>query len=96
MQIRNLRHKGLRQLYEDDDAKAVPAFALDKLRKMLLAIDTAGALEDVGLFPGWRLHPLKGVLDGYWSLTVTGNWRLIFRYDAASNTAADLDLIDYH
>lgn len=37
-----------------------------------------------------------GDLKGYWSLTVTGNWRLIFEYDAASNAASSLDLIDYH
>jgi proteic killer suppression protein len=46
-------------------------------------------------FPGWRLHPLKGDLKGLWSLTVTGNWRLIFRYDEKKNTASDIDLIDY-
>jgi toxin HigB-1 len=42
------------------------------------------------------VHPLKGDLKGYWSLTVTGNWRLIFGYDAPTNTAASLDLMDYH
>ena len=35
-------------------------------------------------------------LKGFWSLTVTGNWRLIFRYDEKTNTAGDIDLIDYH
>jgi addiction module HigA family antidote len=47
-------------------------------------------------FPAWKLHPLKGDLKGLWSLTVTGNWRLIFRYDEQTNTASDIDLIDYH
>jgi proteic killer suppression protein len=46
-------------------------------------------------FPAWKLHPLKGEWKGFWSLTVTGNWRLIFRYDEASNTASDIDLTDY-
>ena len=53
-------------------------------------------LEQIGRFPGWKLHPLKGGLKGLWSLTVTGNWRLIFRYDETTNTASDIDLIDYH
>jgi len=35
-------------------------------------------------------------LKGFWSLTVTGNWRLIFRYDEATNTTSDIDLTDYH
>jgi len=49
-----------------------------------------------GRFPGWKLHPLKGDLKGLWSLTVTGNWRLLFRYDEQTNTASDIDLNDYH
>jgi proteic killer suppression protein len=68
----------------------------DKLGKLLFAIETAGTLEQLGKFPGWKLHPLKGDLIGFWSLTVTGNWRLIFRYDEGANAASDIDLIDYH
>ena len=49
-----------------------------------------------GRFPGWKLHPLRGDWKGSWSLTVTGNWRLIFHYDKPTNTASDIDLIDYH
>lgn len=40
--------------------------------------------------PGWRLHPLKGELDGYWSLGVSGNWRVIFRF-----IGSDIELVDY-
>ena len=68
----------------------------DKLRKLLFAIETADDLAALNQFAGWRLHPLKGDLKGFWSLTVTGNWRLIFRYAEDTNTAADLDLTDYH
>jgi proteic killer suppression protein len=96
MGLVRFRHKGLRQLYADDTAKGVPPAAADKLRKLLLALETAESLEQAGRFPGWRLHALRGDLDGFWSLTVTGNWRLIFRYDRDSNTASDIDLIDYH
>ena len=46
------------------------------------------------LFPGWRLHPLKGDLAGFWSLTVASNWRLVFRFDEGD--ASELDLVDYH
>jgi proteic killer suppression protein len=68
----------------------------DKLRKLLFSLETADDLDQVSRFPGWKLHPLKGDLKGFWSLTVTGNWRLIFRYDEGMNTATDIDLIDYH
>ncbi len=96
MRLVQFRHKGLRRLYEEDDPKGVSAIHVDKLRKLLFALETAQDIEEVGRFPGWRLHSLKGNLKGYWSLTVTGNWRIIFRYDAAVNTASDVDLIDYH
>ena len=78
MQFAGFRHKGLQQLYEDGKAKALPPAMADKLRKLLLALETADDLNHVSLFPGWKLHPLKGPLKGLWSLTVTGNWRLIF------------------
>src|SRR6202171_1459759 len=96
MQFARFRHKGLRQLHEDDIAKGVPPAMADKLRKLLFAMETADGLAQVSRFPGWNLHPLKGDSKGFWSLTVTGNWRLIFRYDQETNTASDIDLIDYH
>jgi proteic killer suppression protein len=96
MKCCSFRHKGLRQLYEDGNAKGVPPAIAAKLAKLLLALETAEKLEQVSKFPGWKLHPLKGESKGLWSLTVTGNWRLIFRYDNEGSTASDLDLVDYH
>jgi len=96
MQLRGFRHKGLRLLYEEDNAKGLPPAMVDKLRKLLLALETATDLGKVGRFPGWKLHPLKGDLKGCWSLTVTGNWRLIFRYHEAAAVVSEIDLVDYH
>jgi proteic killer suppression protein len=90
------RHKGLRQLHQAGNAKGVPSAMSDKLRKLMFALETADTLEQLSRFPGWKLHPLKGELKGFWSLTVTGNWRLVFLHDEATNTASELDLIDYH
>ena len=91
MAIQTFHHKGLKRLFENGDAQA--KFA-DKLRDMLVAIDTANAVEEIGLFPGWRLHRLKGNLADYWSLTVSSNWRVVFRFEQGE--AYDLDLVDYH
>jgi toxin HigB-1 len=96
MQLVRFRHKGLRQFYENGNARSLPSAMADKLGKLLFAIETAETLEQLGKFPGWKLHPLKGDRKGFWSLTVTGNWRLIFRYDENTNSASDIDLIDYH
>jgi toxin HigB-1 len=60
----------------------------------LTLLETAEAPEDMGLYPGWRLHRPSGNLAGFWSLTVTGNWRSVFRMQACH--AIDVDLIDYH
>ena len=81
MPIRSIRHRGLRRLFEDGDKRGVPPSSVDKLRDMLLAIDTARTVDDLAVLPGWRLHPLKGKLKGRWSLTVTGNWRLTFKFE---------------
>ena len=81
MELIPFRHKGLRQLHADDNVKSVPAATADKLRKLLFTLEPANDLSQVSRFPGWKLHPLKGDLKEFWSVTVTGNWRLIFRYD---------------
>lgn len=49
---------------------------------------------DLRVFPGWRLHPLSGNLDGLWSLTVTGHRQVVFRFHRGN--AYDVDLVDYH
>ncbi len=96
MRLTTFRHKGLKKLYAEDNAKGVPPAMADKLRKLLFALESATDLEQLNRFPGWKLHRLKGDLNEWWSLTVTGNWRLIFRYDKEANSARDIDLIDYH
>jgi proteic killer suppression protein len=44
--------------------------------------------------PGYRLHRLKGEWKGYWSVTISGNWRMVFRFE--DGDAFDVDLVDYH
>jgi proteic killer suppression protein len=96
MPIRTIRHKGLRRLWEENDARGVPADAARKLRRMMAALHQTSDPEKLAAaaLPGWRMHALKGGLLGHWSLTVTGNWRLIVRFEAGD--AYDLDLVDYH
>ena len=94
MAIQSFRHKGLKRLFEDSDARGLPAGQMRKLLDVLAALDTAEEPNEVGLFPGWRLHPLQGGRKGFWSVTITGNWRVIFRFDKGD--AFDVDFIDYH
>ncbi len=60
---------------------------------MLEALDNARQPSDLNL-PGYRLHPLTGNLRGHWSISVSGNWRIIWHF--ADGNAFDVDLVDYH
>ena len=94
MSIERFRHKALRRFYMHDDPRGLPAAQIEKIRDILTALQEAAELSDVGLFPGWRLHRLKGDQGGFWSVTVTGNWRIVFRFE--DGKAFDIDFIDYH
>lgn len=91
--IRSFRHRGLKRLFERGEAAQVHADMREKIENILAVLDAATAPENMDL-PGFRLHPLKGALRGFWSVTVRANWRIIWRFDGAD--AVDVDLIDYH
>ena len=91
--IRSIRHRGLRRLYEENDPRGVMVEHAEKLRDILARLDAAGAVTDMDL-PGFRLHPLRGNLRGYWAVTVRANWRVIFRF--ADGEASEVDYVDYH
>lgn len=91
--IRSFRHKGLSRLYAQGNAKGISASLVPKALRILARLDVAQVPEQVNL-PGWRLHPLKGELKGFWSVWVSASWRIIFRFHGAD--VVDVDLIDYH
>jgi proteic killer suppression protein len=92
--IRSFRHKGLKLLYETGSRRGVRADLAAKIEDILHAIDQATRIEQVGLFPGWKLHPLKGGRRGEWSVWVSGNYRFTFRVEVED--VFDLDFEDYH
>ena len=92
-----VRDKALQRLVEQGDGKGLPPEMLNRLNRLNRMLTTLHAADDLKLLetvPGWRLHALKGELSGYWSLSVSGNWRLIFKWQDGS--ASELDLVDYH
>lgn len=90
--IKSFRHKGLKQLFEDDDPSGVNPDHAGKLKNILATLHAAPTVRHMDL-PGFRLHPLKGALKGFWSVTVRANGRVIFRFEEG---AADVDYVDYH
>ncbi|MGO9095366.1 MAG: type II toxin-antitoxin system RelE/ParE family toxin [Bryobacteraceae bacterium] len=91
--IRSFPHRGLRRFYEDGDPSRIDAALRSKVQRVLSALDAAASPQALDI-PGFRLHPLKGELVDFWSVTVSGNWRVIFRFEEGD--AFDLDLLDYH
>ena len=91
--IRNFHHNGLRRFYERGERRRVPPQYAGKIRHILTRLDQAEIPDDMDL-PGFDLHPLRGNLAGHWAVTVSANWRIVFRF--ADGNIHDVDLIDYH
>jgi toxin HigB-1 len=91
--IRSFNHKQLKRLYEKGDRSGIRPDLVEKVERILSVLDVATTPQALNL-PGYRLHPLKGDLQGFWSVTVRANWRIIFRFDEGG--AFDVELTDYH
>ena len=91
-----MKHSATRDcdnFFEADNPKGVRPDHLRKIRQILALLDAVGTVEDLN-FPTFRLHPLKGDFNGYWSLWVNANWRIVFTFkDGVVN---DIDLVNYH
>lgn len=96
MRIRNVVHKGLRRLIENDDAAGLAPVVVDKLRLIVAFLQDMAREDELLAVPSWRAHQLKGDRKGVWSLTVTRNWRVTFQIDQEEIEIIDLDYEDYH
>ncbi len=96
MRIRNIVHKGLRRLVEDDVAAGLPADAVSKLRRIVDFLVAMASEDELRAVPTWKAHLLTGDRKGTWALHVTRNWRLTFRIDHDEIEIIDLDYEDYH
>jgi proteic killer suppression protein len=95
MDIGSFAHKGLRRLFEDDDASKLDPGSVEKLRLMLAFLQDMASVDELKVPPKWGAHPLTGDRKGTWSLTVTRNWRLTFWVDG-DGVLQDIDFEDYH
>lgn len=92
--IISIVHKGLKQLWVQDDASRLPSEQIDKIRRILEALDSATSLAPIKAIPGYKLHQLTGKLWGHWSVWVTGNYRITFRFEKENDYVVDYH--DYH
>ena len=80
-------------MYERGDPSRVRADQADRIALALADLDDARKPSDLDL-PGYRLHPLKGDRNGFWRISISGNWRIVFRFD--DGDVYDVELVDYH
>lgn len=91
--IRSFRHKGVEAFFLTGSKAGIQAAHAKRLRLQLTRLNAAAAPGDMNS-PGWRLHALKGDLEEHWSVDVSGNWRLTFRFEGTD--AVLVDYQDYH
>ncbi len=96
MRIRNVIHKGLRNLIEEDDRSGLPAVAVDKILRIVFFLQDMQREDELRSIPSWKTHLLTGNRKGVWSLSVTKNWRITFRIESQEIEIIDLNFEDYH
>lgn len=89
-----IKNKRLRELFDHDRSRRLPSELVPKLRRILTMLSTVRNSHEIDQQPGFRLHPLKGNLIGFWSISVSSNMRVIFRFE--DEEAVDVDITDYH
>lgn len=87
--IIKFRHKGLEVFFRTGSIRGIQASHAKKLGQILRSLNVAKSPSELGL-PGYGLHPLKGNLEGHWSIAVNGNWRVTFVF-----VGQDADIVDY-
>lgn len=88
--IRAFRHKALKMFFETGSMAGIQAAHAPRLAAMLRRLNETTSAQGMNL-PGWGLHPLKGrEFKGHYAVSVSGNWRLTFRFDGT-----DVELLDY-
>lgn len=91
--IQNVKHKGLRLLHEKGDRSRLRPDIAMKATYFLTLLDNAEEIQGMD-WTGYNLHRLTGDMAGLWSVSVSRNYRIVFRFEGGH--AYDVDLIDYH
>ncbi len=91
--IKSFDHKGLEKFFYDGNRRGIQPVQAQKIADILDRLDAAIAIPDMN-YPGSNLHQLKGNLKGIWSVKVSGNWRLTFKFQ--DGNAYVVDYQDYH
>ncbi|WP_156192345.1 type II toxin-antitoxin system RelE/ParE family toxin [Corynebacterium kalinowskii] len=88
--IVSFKHRGLESFFRTGSRKGIQTEHARKLSRILSVLDVAESIDPLLSIPGYRTHALTGNRSGFWSLKVSGNWRVVFRF-----VGTDVELVDY-
>ena len=91
--IQSFKHKGLERIYKTGKKSGIQARHAKRLQLILGRLNASTSPEDMNL-PGLYLHQLSGSRSKYWSVRVSGNWRITFRFNGVDAEVVDYE--DYH
>ena len=91
--IKSFKHKGLKAFFDTGSKAGIRPDHAPRLARQLRQLNDAATPADMNI-PGWRLHQLSDNLSSHWSVTVNGNWRMTFMFEAGD--AILVDYQDYH
>jgi toxin HigB-1 len=91
--IRSFRHTGLEKFFFTGSKAGIQPKHARRLEEQLSVLNVVKRPDQMDV-PGWRLHALKGNLQGHWSVSVSGNWRVTFRFEGEDTILVDYQ--DYH
>jgi proteic killer suppression protein len=91
--IKSFDHKGLERFFYNGDKRGIQPAHSQKIADVLDRLDASVSIRDMN-YPGSNLHKLQGKLQGLWSVKVSGNWRITFKF--IEGNAYVVDYTDYH
>lgn len=93
--IDSFSHKGLQKFFEKGDESGLSAQQIIKIRSILSQLNQISKPGEMD-FPGSNFHPLKGNRKGVFAVSVTGNYRITFKFNKQKGIAFDVNYEDYH
>lgn len=91
--IKSFKHKGLARFFRNNDRSGISTQYRARISRLLDRLDSVSVADDMNL-PGYAFHKLIGDRKDTWSVKVSGNWRITFRFEGVH--AYDINLEDYH
>lgn len=92
--INSFGDKETEKIWNGIPSRKLPGEIQNVARRKLRMINNAQIIHDLRIPPANHLEKLSGKLEGYYSIRINKQWRIIFQWENA--TAFELQIVDYH